>query len=164
MQAQRFENQYVLRLEPGEEVTATLCDFVRGEGIGGGYFVAFGAFSRVLLQYFDMVSLEYEDNPVERQVEVVSLTGNIAWKGNDPKLHIHAALGDRDGGTCSGHLTEGVVRPTLEVFLTRLDGELRREKDPDTGLDLLALAPEKREEPVGPETGTPSPDAVPYTP
>ncbi len=44
---QRFGNQYILRLESGEEVRATLLGFMDRENIRGGYFIAFGAFSRL---------------------------------------------------------------------------------------------------------------------
>ncbi|MBW3624369.1 MAG: DUF296 domain-containing protein [Armatimonadetes bacterium] len=140
MQFQRFGQHYVLRLMPDEEAMTVLKEFVRREEIRGGYFIAFGAFRRVKLQYFDIEKRKYLDNAVDRQVEVVSLMGNIAQAGNgETKLHIHGAVADSEMKTYSGHLDEGIVRPTLEVFLTRLDGELLREKDPETGLDLLSL-------------------------
>jgi predicted DNA-binding protein with PD1-like motif len=167
MEQVRDGNQYVLRLEPGEELVAALRELAEREGIRGGYFVAFGAFSRVRLQYFDPERRAYRDNEVDRQVEVVSLMGNIARKDGRPKLHIHGAFGDREARTCSGHVAEGVVNPTLEVFLTRLDVELRREKDPATGLDLLALGPaaedEEEEEPTAEEIRTGA-ASFPYTP
>src|SRR5206468_1792551 len=100
---------------------------------------AFGAFSRVRLRYFDVQRKQYQDHTVDRQVEVVSLLGNIARAGGKPALHLHVSVGDDEQRTYSGHLGEGVVRPTLEIFLTKFDGELRREKDPSTGLPLLAL-------------------------
>jgi len=140
MQFDRFGPHAVLRLEPGEEVVSLLSEFVRREGVRGGFFIAFGAFSRVRLRYFDTESQQYRDNEVNQQVEVVSLMGNIACKEDgSPMLHVHAAVGDRQGKTYSGHLGEAIVRPTLELFLTRLDGELHRQKDPGTGLELLAL-------------------------
>ena len=48
--------------------------------------------------------------------EVLSLAGDIALEGRQPKLHLHAVLGRRDGSTVGGHLLTGVVRPTLEAF------------------------------------------------
>ena len=143
MEFRKFEDHYVLKLDPGEEVVSTIRDFVQREDIRGGYFMAFGAFSRVKLRYFDVERCEYMDNEVNRQVEVVSLMGNIARKDGRPKLHIHGAFGDQEANTYSGHVAEGVVRPTLEVFLTRFDGEIRRARDPETGLDLLDLEPDE---------------------
>jgi predicted DNA-binding protein with PD1-like motif len=139
MEFARFGDRYVLRLETDEEVMATLVNFVQREEIRGGYFLAFGGFRRVRLRYFDVHSKQYRDHDVDRQVEVISLLGNIARVDGRPMIHMHTAVSDEQGRTDSGHIGEGVVRPTLEVFVTKLDGELRREKDPGTGLELLAL-------------------------
>ncbi|HEU4753935.1 MAG TPA: PPC domain-containing DNA-binding protein, partial [Armatimonadota bacterium] len=143
MESQRFGNRYVLRLMPGEELRETLTAFADSHDIRGGYFVAFGAFCRATLQYFDIESRQYRDNEVNCQVEVVSLTGNIARGESGTVLHIHGAFGDAQARTYSGHVAKAVVRPTLELFLTDLGGELRRKKDPETGLELLALAPDE---------------------
>lgn len=140
MEYQKFGNQYVLKLAPDEEVMSTLVEFVSREVIRAGYFMAFGAFSKVRLRYFDMKSDQYKDHEVDQQVEVVSLMGNIAIAEGKPMIHMHAAVADGQSRTFSGHIGEGYVSPTLEVFLTRLEGELRRTKDPDTGLELLDLA------------------------
>lgn len=164
MQYTQSSDHYVLRLEPGEELVTTLCEFVERREILGGYLLAFGALSRVRLQFFDTVRNEYLVNDVDRQVEVVSLLGNVARKDGKPKLHLHGAFGDRDAKTYSGHVAEAVVNPTLEVFLTELGLELRRERDEKTGLDLLALNPEPQEEPLSSEPLAPSKKVAIYTP
>jgi predicted DNA-binding protein with PD1-like motif len=121
---------------------ATLLDFFDREDVRAGYFLAFGAFSRVRLRYFDVGTKQYRDHEVNQQVEVVSLLGNVARVDGKPMIHMHAAVADGQSRTYSGHIGEGVVRPTLEVFLTKFEGELRREKDPISGLELLALPQE----------------------
>ncbi len=139
MEFERFGDHYVLRLNPGEEVKSTLLDFLDREGIGGGEFHGFGGFCRVRLSYFDVTTRQFKPHEIDEQVEVVSLLGNVARENGKPIVHMHAAVSDAQSHTSSGHLVEGVVRPTLEVFLTRFAGEIRREKDPATGLDVLAL-------------------------
>jgi uncharacterized protein len=140
---QRFGDHCVLRLFPGEEVVTVLTDYVRREEIHGGYLLGFGAFSDVSLRYFDMASKQYRSHTVAKQVEAISLLGNIArLPDGSPKLHLHASVADVDGKTNSGDLEQGHVQPTLEIFLTRFSGELRREHDAATGLDLLALTGE----------------------
>jgi uncharacterized protein len=139
MEFERFGDHYVLRLDPDEEVMATLLDFVGREDIRGGYFLAFGAFCRVRLRYYDVYDKQYSDHDLNQQVEVVSLLGNIARENGKPIIHMHAAVADGLSHTYSGHIGEAVVRPTLEVFLTKFDGEIHREPDPATGLTRLAL-------------------------
>ncbi|HLJ59229.1 MAG TPA: PPC domain-containing DNA-binding protein [bacterium] len=139
MDAQRFGRCRVMRLDPGDEIMATLLDFATHEGLGGATVHGIGAFSRVGLRYFDIKEKRYKTRTLDEQVEVVSLLGSIGLDRNGPVIHIHASVSDAQTCTHSGHLSEGIVRPTLELFLTMLDGELRRKKDPDTGLELLDL-------------------------
>ncbi len=140
MEFERFGNHFVLRLDPGEEVMKTLLKFVAQEDVRGGYFMAFGGFSRVRLCYFDVVARQFKPYDLDQQVEVVSLLGNVGRDNEQPVIHMHAAVSDARAHTSSGHVAEGIVRPTLEVFLTTFEGALRRARDPDTGLELLALS------------------------
>jgi uncharacterized protein len=140
MRHERFGDHDVLRLEIGEEVMEVLLHYAALQGVEAAYFVAFGALERVELAYYNVVSKQYETNVVDRQVEVVSLLGNVAIGDKGPVVHAHVAVSDEQGSTCSGHLVRGIVRSTLEVFITRLPGKLRRAHDPETGLNLLDLA------------------------
>jgi uncharacterized protein len=139
MEFDQFDTVYVIKLDPEEEAMASLKRFADFRGIQAAYFHAIGAFRRVRLSYFDVRQNQYRDHQLDLQLEVVSLLGSIARKGKEPILHVHATLADAESRTYSGHLGEGIVRPTLEVFLTTLRGELRRTRDAATGLELLDL-------------------------
>lgn len=54
-------------------------------------------------------------------------------------VHLHVALGRADLTVIGGHLREAIVLPTLEVWLRTEPVDVRRTKDPATGLDLLDL-------------------------
>jgi len=102
--------------------------------------VALGAFKRAVIAYFDIVQKKYKPIPVEEQVEVITLTGDVVRDEKDePDLHAHTVLGLSDGTTRGGHLLEGHVRPTLEVTITETPGHLVRRKNPDLGIALIDL-------------------------
>jgi predicted DNA-binding protein with PD1-like motif len=103
------------------------------------FFFGIGAFEHVTLAFFDLVKKEYEHIPIDEQVEVTSLIGNISMYNGEPKIHAHAVVGKRDGTAHGGHLIEAVVRPTLEVHVSVSDTELRRRLDAETNLPLLDL-------------------------
>jgi len=131
---------WVAVLDAGEEVKATLVDFARRENVKAASFVALGACKRATIAYFDIVQKKYKPIPVEEQVEVVTLTGDIVRDEKDePDLHAHTVLGLSDGSTRGGHLQEGHVRPTLEVTITETPGHLVRRKNPDLGIALIDL-------------------------
>ena len=123
--------------ETGDEVMAGLKDFARRENIRAARFTAIGAFQSATLAYFDWERKAYLEIPVNDQVEVLVLAGDIAWKDNEPVAHVHVVLGRRDGSTLGGHLCRAIVRPTLEVMLTQA-GALERRVDPQSGLALIS--------------------------
>lgn len=134
------QETWVIVLEAGDEAMACLRRFAADEGIDAASFSAIGAFERATLSFFEWETKEYLPIPVDEQVEVASLTGDIAL-GPDgrPAVHVHAVLGRRDGSALAGHLDAGHVRPTLEIVLTESPGALRKRLDLDTGLALIRV-------------------------
>lgn len=132
---------YAVALETGDEAVKRLGEFVREQDVEAASITAIGAFRRAVLGYFDWQSKQYKKIPVEGQVEVLSLLGDVAVSNGEPTLHIHAVLGKSDGSVVGGHLLSAEVRPTLEVIITQSPSYLRKAKDPETGLALLAIDP-----------------------
>lgn len=126
-------------LETGEEANACLLEFANALQLSAAQLSAIGAFQRAVLGYFDWNTRDYKRNAVDEQVEVVSLLGDVALEGAQPRLHLHAVLGRSDGRALGGHLLEGQVRPTLEVIVTETPAHLRRRHDPVSGLALIQL-------------------------
>lgn len=134
------QRTYVVVLDTGDEVRDCLHRFAEQENLSAAQITAIGAFQRAVFRYFDWESKQYQPISVEEQVEVVSLNGDIAQdQQGQPKLHLHAVLGRRDGMAMGGDLKEGHVRPTLEVIVTESPAHLRRVEDPETGLALIRL-------------------------
>lgn len=130
---------YALVLATGDDVPTELGRFVREQKIEAGALTAIGAFSSAVLGYFDWETKQYKRIPVEEQVEVLSLLGDVAVSDKGPALRLHAVLGRSDGSTVGGHLLEGHVRPTLEITLIEPPAHLRKRKDPESGLALIDL-------------------------
>ena len=133
------EKTFALVFNPGDEVMEELTNFAKENDLNAAHFTAIGAFSDATLGYFDMEKKEYREIPVDEQVEVLSLVGDIALFEGEPKLHAHAVLGRSDGTTRGGHLLEAHIQPTLEVIVTESPEHLRRETDKETGLPLLVV-------------------------
>lgn len=124
-------------LAAGDEAIAVLGQFVKEHQIGAASVSAIGAFERAVVGYFDWPTKQYKRIPVDEQVEVLSLLGDVAESEGEPTLHLHAVLGRSDGSVVGGHLIEGHVRPTLEVILIEPPAHLKKRKDPQTGLALI---------------------------
>lgn len=130
--------RFAVVLSTGDKVKESVRAFANALGTTG-HVHGIGAMRTATVAYWNPATRAYEHIEVNEQVEVLSLIGNVARVRNKLELHAHVVLGRRDGGTAGGHLIEAVVHPTLELLFIESGPALRREKDADTGLDLLAL-------------------------
>jgi predicted DNA-binding protein with PD1-like motif len=128
---------FALVLGTGDEAMGVLTSFARDHQLHATQFTAIGAFSRVVVAYFDWETKQYRQIPIAEQVEVLSLVGDITLEDDQPKVHAHVVIGKADATAHGGHLIEGLVRPTLEILLTETPAHLRRRFDPQTGLSLI---------------------------
>ena len=132
------QKTYVLVFPSGAEVMAGLLRFARKHRLMSGSLVGIGAVGDANLAFFDRHKKEYRHISVAEQAEVLSLTGNLALREKEPFFHVHTVLGLPDGSTRGGHLFTAHVWPTLEVVLTTWTRPVRRQRDRETGLPLLA--------------------------
>jgi len=134
------QRTFALILEKDDEAVGCIERFARESRLSAASFTGIGAFSGVVLGFFDWETKDYRKIPVNEQVEVVSLIGDIAL-GPDgtPSVHPHVVVSRSDASTRGGHLLEARVRPTLEVIVTESPRHLSKRKDAESGLALIDL-------------------------
>jgi uncharacterized protein len=130
---------YVLVFDKGDEVMASLAAFAKEHDVTAAHFTAIGAFSAVTLGFFERERNDFKRIPIEEQVEVLTLAGDVALKDGEPQVHAHVVVGKADGTAWGGHLLEAHVWPTLELVLVESPAELRRTLDEETGLPLIDI-------------------------
>jgi len=128
---------FAVILATGDEVVSSITSFATEHRLAATQFTAIGALSRAVVAFFEWESRHYTNIPIDEQVEVLSLLGDITFDQGKPKVHAHIVLGKSDGSAHGGHLVEAVVRPTLEIILTETPTHLKRRFDPESGLPLI---------------------------
>jgi uncharacterized protein len=128
---------FAVVLASGDEAMAALTAFAAERRLGAAQLTAIGAFSRVVVAYFDWSTKQYRQIPIGEQVEVLSLVGDITIEQGSPKVHAHVVVSKADATAHGGHLIEGHVRPTLEIVLTEMPRHIQRRFDPESGLTLI---------------------------
>jgi uncharacterized protein len=129
----------VVVMSAGDEWSSDFTNWADKSALRASSFTGIGGFSSALLGYYDVDQQKYMDIPVEEQVEVLSLTGDITLDGEHRLVHAHVVCGRRDGSVVGGHLQRGVVCPTLEIMLTETPSFLKRTFEPKVGLPLIDL-------------------------
>ena len=127
----------VLVFKTGDQVMPQLHQWCEQQRITAAHFTAIGAFERVTVAWFDWDAKQYREIPIDEQVKVLSLAGDVACNGDKPAVHAHIVVGLRDATTRGGHFVDGTVRPTLELVLHETPAHLRKRHDPESGLALI---------------------------
>jgi uncharacterized protein len=131
------QKDYAVIFRPGDEPYAGLTQFAEQYHVQSGHFTAIGGFSDAKLAWFDLGKKMFRVNPVDQQVEVVSLIGDIALLDGKPQVHMHCVVALPDGTTRGGHILDAHVSPLLEVFVTADPTPLLKKRDPGKGLTLI---------------------------
>lgn len=133
------ENKHIIRVQRGEELVKTILEFCKTQDISFAYVSAIGAVSEVEMGYYETATKTYHFKQFNGDLEITSLTGNISQVAGEPFLHAHLNITDEQLNSFGGHLKEGVVGGTLEVFMEVFDVSVERVEDEETGLKLLDL-------------------------
>ena len=135
-----FDGGWVIRLETGESVLDKIVELCEKEGIAAGSLSGIGAVTSARLGYYNQETGKYTEKDFDQELEVISLTGNISRKSDGSLFpHIHCILSDKDMSVFGGHLFQGFVGLTLEIYLFTVSGEIHRAARPGHSLELLDL-------------------------
>jgi predicted DNA-binding protein with PD1-like motif len=129
--------EYAVIFNKGDEAFSGLNEFAEKFHVTSAHFTAIGALRGATLAWFSPERKMYKKIPVEGQLEVASMIGDIALFNGKPVVHTHMVVGLPDGTTRAGHVLEAHVWPTLEVMVTVESNAMRKSLDPETGLTLI---------------------------
>ena len=136
MQYRQFGNTFMVRINLGEEIVESLKKLCEDVHIRLGKVEAIGATDHAVIGVYDLAKKEYYPEEINGLAEITSLNGNITEMGGKPYIHLHATLADQHHAIHGGHVLEIRIGATCEMFVTVLDGEVKRQKDEALGINL----------------------------
>ena len=139
MEFRRFENAYVIRMDRGEEVMATLTALCEQESIRLASVEAIGAVDRAVVGLYDVDEKVYHKKEFTEPMELTSLLGTVTEKDGKPYLHLHATFCDANMQAHGGHVNALYISATCEMILRLLPGQVGRRPNEATGLNLFSF-------------------------
>ena len=130
---------YVVRLEMGEDILASLKRFAEAKEIRAATFEGIGSLNKVKLGHYDFKTREYKWETFQEDLEILTLSGNISTMNRSALPHAHATLGRRDFSVIGGHLDEGSLANMVEIGIRKLPGKIVKVRDEKVGLNLMQL-------------------------
>ncbi|MCI4349794.1 MAG: DNA-binding protein [Thermoplasmata archaeon] len=142
MQAVAEGTRWMLRLDQGQDLFATLGEFAREHAIRAAVVSSgIGMLRDVAIGYWN--GSEYVRKDLAEPHELVGLHGSIA-EADGPSIHLHAALAAPNHQLVGGHLIRGTVWVLNELLLDTFPGRtFGRAIDETLGLRKLDLEPER---------------------
>ena len=86
------DNAYILSWKRGEEVLLGFREFLARENIRAGHFMGLGAAESLEIAFYNLVTKQYEKKRTNYDVEILSLTGNVAMMEGKPLIHMHGVF------------------------------------------------------------------------
>ncbi len=137
----QIKRTFIVKFEHDDDFLKELTGLIKKENIKAGLINLLGALQEsefVVGPKENKVPPEAIYNKLEKPRELLGI-GTIFWKGDEPKVHLHAGIGRED------KVNIGCIRKNSKIFLIieaiifELDSTAERVHDPKTNLDILEL-------------------------
>ncbi len=139
MGKKQFGNTLCVRLQKGDEICAAIAKIAKEENIKVGSITGIGATDNVTIGVFDTAKKEYDKITKSGSFEILALNGSITSMNGEPYVHLHITCSEGECHTFGGHLFEGRISLTGEIFITVVDGEIEREYSEEVGINLWKI-------------------------
>ena len=140
MEFKRFGQTYVVRMDRGEEIITTLTKLCEQENISLATVEAIGAVDHAVMCIYDVPTKTFFRKEFSGPMEIASLAGSVTRKDGIPYIHLHATVCDQELLAHGGHANALTVSATCEMFVRLIDGEVSRQADEETGLNLFRFS------------------------
>lgn len=129
----------IARINKGNKIVDSIIKFCQENNISSAWITGIGAVSNVKLAFYDLNKKNFIKKEFKKELEIVSLSGNIGLLKKKHVAHLHIVLSDKNMVAFGGHLDEAIVAATCEVKLEIFDQPIIRKYDPEIGLNLIQI-------------------------
>src|SRR5690348_12885472 len=95
MKLAKSAQNYIMRLEPGEDILESLQQWCHSQGIVNAIISGIGSIENPTLAHYRRDHKQFSEKTLSGIFEVTSLTGNVGLiDGEEPLVHLHVSLSD----------------------------------------------------------------------
>ena len=98
-----------------------------------------GAMKEARLRVLNQTGDGFEFCEIARNMEIVSITGNVTADGDGLMIHLHLSAADGSFQLVGGHVVHCIITNTAELFITETEGNLRRAEQAEGLLRRMEL-------------------------
>lgn len=139
MEFRVFDDTVLVRLDKGDEIAKSLLEVAAAANVAVASVSGIGATDDFEVGVFDLEKSCYNRTRYFGNHEINALTGNLTQKDGKPYAHLHITATGADGKVVGGHLFEGRVSLTAEIFLQVAKGNAGRKFDETLGINRISF-------------------------
>ena len=129
---------YLMVLRMGDNVFQELTKLAIAEKIPSASLIGIG-FGNVKFGFWNKDKKDF-DSKLLNNVEMASITGSLAWKNNQPSIHMHGVAGDATFKAYGGQILDfEVTTGSMEITVIVHPRRLERGIDPCIGANVLGI-------------------------
>jgi predicted DNA-binding protein with PD1-like motif len=129
--------EYTVIFSKGGEAFSGLLAFAEKFHVTSAHFTAIGGLNGGTEAWFDTQCKMFKKIPIESQVEVASMIGDVALYRGMPVVHAHMVVANSNGTVRGSHVLEAHVDPTLEVMVKVDPAAMQKRYDLQTDISLI---------------------------
>ncbi len=119
---------FLFSIHKGEDLLQAIQYFCHHHEVRCGLLSGIGAVERAIVTIYDQKAKKYNKVTLEKELEILSLCGNVSLFDDKPMVHAHATFSDAEGKAFGGHLIAGTRVFSCEVFVQELTGDIKVRK------------------------------------
>lgn len=119
---------FMFSIHKGEDLLLAIQYFCHHHQVRCGLISAIGAVEKASFSVYDQKAKKYNKINLDKELEILSLTGNVSLFDDKPMVHAHVAFSDSEGKAFGGHLVAGCKVFSSEVFIQELTGDVKVRK------------------------------------
>lgn len=114
---QSIEKVHYIKFEKDELLLESLTQYAKDNNIKTAEISFIGAVQNVNVMYFNQSKKEYDKHTFDGGHEVLIGLGNISILDDEPFVHVHMTVADKNGNAFGGHLDEGTKIWLIEAVI-----------------------------------------------
>ncbi|MBP7795435.1 MAG: DNA-binding protein [Elusimicrobiales bacterium] len=129
---------FIFSVAKGEDLLPLLQEFCKENQIKFGIITsAIGSVNKATFGFYDQKNKKYNKITVDKELEILSIQGNISLYEHKPMIHAHITFSDADGKIYGGHMMSPTNIFSCEMMIQEITGSEIKSRKLDKCTQLL---------------------------
>ncbi len=138
MEYKRFNNNILVRLDYGEDISEKVLEVAEKENIALASVTGIGAVNDCTVGVFNTETKVYDETHLTgSNFEIAALNGTLTTMDGKHYQHLHIVCANSKCEAIGGHLINSKISLTCEIVISVIEGAVNRKFSEKVGINLI---------------------------